>query len=118
REDLNLRGGLSPPTPLAGERIRPLCHVSWRPALAGHAGPAYGSAAGAPKRGGAVHVTLPRTRRASSEAELVLQQRDVLRGALAVLHEGEDPVLVDREGRADGALDDLAVHVLDRKSVV
>lgn len=30
REDLNLRGGFSPPTPLAGERIRPLCHVSSR----------------------------------------------------------------------------------------
>src|SRR5699024_727579 len=45
------------PTPLAGERIRPLCHVSWCRS-ARHAGTAYGSDRGAPKREHTDHVTL------------------------------------------------------------
>src|SRR5690625_7215638 len=62
------------------------------------------------------------------QAELLLEQGDVLGRAHAVLHEAQSAVGIDREGGTDGALHDPAVHVLlapgpvgaheDRKSVV
>src|SRR5699024_8936543 len=75
-----------------------------------------GSTHPAPKRDRPDHLTTRRgSQRASGphlQAELLLEQGDVLGRAHAVLNEAQSAVGIDREGGTDGALHDPAVHVL------